>query len=88
MKYAIFSNRRDNNHPEYFCQPPMFHVKEFFFVGNRWSFFARGGVAVIVSAVYGHWLYSKTFLGNFGSVFQFACPPLYHAYNLCINFFA
>ena len=24
----------------------------------------------------GHWLYSLTFLGSFGSMFQFACPPL------------
>ena len=25
---------------------------------------------------YGRWLYSRTFLCNFGSAFQFACPPL------------
>ena len=35
-----------------------------------------GGVPGIVGAVYGHWLYSRMFLHNFGSVFQFACPPL------------
>ena len=35
-----------------------------------------GGGGMIVGAVYGHWLYSRMFLHNFGSVFQFACPPL------------
>ena len=35
-----------------------------------------GGGTVIVCAVYGDWLYSRTFLGSFGSVFQFVCPPL------------
>ena len=39
-----------------------------FSVRNKWSF---GG-----GAVYGHWLYSRTFLCSFGSVFQFTCPPL------------
>ena len=32
-----------------------------------------GGGACVV---YGHWLYSRMFLCSFGSVFQFACPPL------------
>ena len=54
----------------------------------------RGGG--IVSAVYGYWLYNRMFLHNFGSVFQFACPPLStytvhngeHASNtICINSF-
>ena len=31
---------------------------------------------MIIGAVYGYWLYSRMFLHNFGSVFQFACPPL------------
>ena len=31
---------------------------------------------MIVGAVYVHWLYSRMLLHNFGSVFQFACPPL------------
>ena len=40
---------------------------------------------MIVGAVYGHWLYSRMFLHNFGSVFQFACPPLLVAMGFPIS---
>ena len=42
-----------------------------FFVSNGGG--GGGGGACVV---YGHWLYSRMFLCSFGSVFQFACPPL------------
>ena len=44
-------------------------------------FFLGGGGGVIVGAVYGHWFYSRMFLHNFGSVFQFACPPLVNSHG-------
>ena len=41
----------------------------------------EGGACV----VYGHWLYSRMFFFNFGSVFQFACPPLQSPIHACAS---
>ena len=37
---------------------------------------SNGGGGGGACVVYGHRLYSRMFLCNFSSVFQFACPPL------------
>ena len=52
----------------------MFFYKQY--LTNEAFLGGGGGGGGIIGAVYGHWLYSRMFLHNFGSVFQFACPSL------------